>query len=548
MPFSSFPHLCKLEEKHGIELGQTYRNDKACKNFATAISDEFKGQLGQQLHAARFLSVMADSATDVGVREVEDVYVCSLKDGEPVNTFVGLKACSNANAQGITEAMNIAMTDVCENWKEKTVALGSDGAAVMVGEVGGVYALLKQDIPHLIKVHCIAHRLELAFADTVKAIPKLEEAKTMLQGIWKHYHYSPKAVRELKELAETMEVRSYKAVKTDGTRWVPHLKRALDVLLLKNYSTVVVHFQHTSQARDASVTMQGRAMSYSKKLVNYRFLLFLHLLLDIVTAIGKLSLHFQEDGITISQLQDKVNTLSSTLEAFKVRPGEHLNSFQLEVSDGNQYKGLQLTRSENDAAAFARSKDDIINTAMAFLNDRFQGLGQDPTLSAAATLTDHHSWPINNRPLLLLYGEDAIQALFQHFQVLLNQHNFNLQSCLDEWMEMKVHLQRVRGELQYSNKEFWKSKFQMSAGPFPNLLMLIELCLVIPVQTACCERGNSCLNRIMCDLRSTLDVQTVEALMRISINGPSPENYHAALAVARWLDSGERAKRPNYMD
>lgn len=66
----------------------------------------------------------------------------------------------------------------------------------------------------------------------------------MLQGIWKHYHYSPKAVRELKELAETMEVRSYKAVKTDGTRWVPHLKRALDVLLLKNYSTVVVHFPH----------------------------------------------------------------------------------------------------------------------------------------------------------------------------------------------------------------------------------------------------------------------------------------------------------------
>ena len=50
----------------------------------------------------------------------------------------------------------------------------------------------------------------------------------MLQGIWKHYNYSPKAVRELKELAESMQVRAYKAVKADGTRWVPHLKRALD--------------------------------------------------------------------------------------------------------------------------------------------------------------------------------------------------------------------------------------------------------------------------------------------------------------------------------
>ena len=26
--------------------------------------------------------------------------------------------------------------------------------------------------------------------------------------------------------------------------------------------------------------------------------------------------------------------------------------------------------------------------------------------------------------------------------------------------------------------------------------------------------------------------------MRISINGPSPENYHATLAVGRWMESG----------
>ena len=67
---------------------------------------------------------------------------------------------------------------------------------------------------------------------------------------------------------------------------------------------------------------------------------------------------------------------------------------------------------------------------------------------------------------------------------------------------------------------------------YPNLLLVIEVCLVIPVQTACCERGNSCLNRVMCDFRSTLDVGTVEALMRISLNGPNPLEYHSSLAVA----------------
>ena len=57
----------------------------------------------------------------------------------------------------------------------------------------------------------------------------------MLQVIWKHYKYSCKAFRELKGLAELMDERAYKAVKADGSRWIPHLERALNMLLTKNY-------------------------------------------------------------------------------------------------------------------------------------------------------------------------------------------------------------------------------------------------------------------------------------------------------------------------
>ena len=68
-----------------------------------------------------------------------------------------------------------------------------------------------------------------------------------------------------------MQEKAYKVVKTDGNHWVPYLKKALDILLLKNYYTIVTHLQHTSQVRDASVTMQGRASNYCKKLVSYKF-------------------------------------------------------------------------------------------------------------------------------------------------------------------------------------------------------------------------------------------------------------------------------------
>ena len=57
----------------------------------------------------------------------------------------------------------------------------------------------------------------------------------------------------------------------------------------------------------------------------------MHLLLDIVDALSKV----QEDGITISRVQDKLTTLSATLESFKTRPGQHLNYFLTEVGDAN---------------------------------------------------------------------------------------------------------------------------------------------------------------------------------------------------------------------
>ena len=46
------------------------------------------------------------------------------------------------------------------DWKSRLIAFGSDGASVNLGRKGGVAALLKQTIPHLLGIHCMAHRLE----------------------------------------------------------------------------------------------------------------------------------------------------------------------------------------------------------------------------------------------------------------------------------------------------------------------------------------------------------------------------------------------------
>lgn len=70
--------------------------------------------------------------------------------------------------------------------------------------------------------------------------------------------------------------------------------------------------------------------------------------------------------------------------------------------------------------------------------------------------------------------------------------------------------------------------------------------LVLPVSTAVCERGFSAQKRIKSDIRASLHSDTVEDLIRISVEGPSMEDFDARESVARWFSHGKRSRRPNY--
>ena len=120
--------------------------------------------------------------------------------------------------------------------KEKLVGFGSDGAAVNVGCRNGVAALLQKELNHpLISIHCVAHRLELGIVKAIKTHKKMEQMQTMLKNLYDQYHYSPKAVRELRMIAEALEEKVLKPSNLHGARWLPYVHRAIKVRTLVNY-------------------------------------------------------------------------------------------------------------------------------------------------------------------------------------------------------------------------------------------------------------------------------------------------------------------------
>ena len=86
--------------------------------------------------------------------------------------------------------LNVHFNMGVDNWKNKLVGFGSDGASVNMA-AGGLRGYLEADIPWVVVFWCLAHRLELSLKDALKhtLFSKVDE---MLMRMYYLYEKSPK--------------------------------------------------------------------------------------------------------------------------------------------------------------------------------------------------------------------------------------------------------------------------------------------------------------------------------------------------------------------
>jgi hypothetical protein len=309
MPFTAFPNLLQLQAKNGSDLQRllSYSSDMACRRFTEYIVKAIREPILRAIADADILSIMFDGATDCSISEVEIIYCRFLERGEPRDVFVSLEDIEHAHADGVFASINRSMTEFAgADWTSKLVGAGCDGASVNLGTKNSVATrLMGENREYVITVHCIAHRLELAVLAGIRENAHLTIIQDILHKIYKHYHYSPKALRELKTIANNMEEKIMKPTRLQGTRWLPHVCKA-STALVGSYAVIVTHFQHVGEAgpRDATAEVRGRARYVSQKLTDFKVLRFLFFMQDILEVVATLSLSFQKDGLTCVDFLD----------------------------------------------------------------------------------------------------------------------------------------------------------------------------------------------------------------------------------------------------
>ena len=76
---------------------------------------------------------------------------------------------------------------------------------------------------------------------------------------------------------------------------------------------------------------------------------------------------------------------------------------------------------------------------------------------------------------------------------------------------------------------------------FPNMNAFSQVCCVVPIHTADVERTFSQLKLIKTRIRNRLAESALDCLLRIAIEGPSPEDYPFSEAVELWASKKNRS-------
>lgn len=107
----------------------------------------------------------------------------------------------------------------------KLICANFDGASVNFGSKSGVFQKIKEFVPEVIGIHCIAHKLELAVLDANKKFSYMSTFEATVMGVFKFYFFSPKRRRELKAISELFNNDFAHLGHIKGVRWLSSKER-----------------------------------------------------------------------------------------------------------------------------------------------------------------------------------------------------------------------------------------------------------------------------------------------------------------------------------
>ena len=535
-PFSDFVWQCQLDKAKGLDVGATYINDKSARSSTQAIAETERANIKRAIERNKFASILSDGATDCSVTENEIVYVRICERGVVSVKFMGCMATEKADAKGIFNALKRAVESIGLEWEEllkKLVALGSDGASVMMGARKGVAALLKEKNPSIIGIHCFGHRLELAYKESLAKVDLGDKVVTLLMGLYYFYHNSPLNRSNLKNSFKALGKKAVTPTRVGGTRWVGHVLRAL-TNLFKGYEAVVQHLQQLGEDPKASSVAKSKAKCFLKLLTKKDVMQFASFLHDVVSALSIMSKVFQRKDGTAADIHRSLKNVLSVLDDYRTCDGPYLAKMK---------SGVLCHSATGSLVQFPSARANLLTSLGENLKKRFAD--SDTGVINSTSIVDLGIWPVKEK--MKAFGDKEVVFIVKHYEESLVSAGVDVDSVQLEWTLLKNDLYSGNDAEEIKNLS-WREINQKWRSQYENILAVIDLLLCLPSSSTECERGFSLMKNIKTNVRNSLKENSLCDFMVIQLESPAIESFDPTQAIHHWNQQVTRARRPFLKD
>ena len=208
------------------------------------------------------------------------------------------------------------------DYKNKLIALCSDGERVLRSNQNGVHGLLKREIPSLLGIHCLSHSFSLATkSDLSQTFPVLDEIFHLAYRTYSYLNESVKRLGKLFEAKAEIEdlIQGLNLIKPTKIRWLSLFNSISRITkLLKPI------IQTLKESRDLT----------AKSLIPYfedpRILAWIHFLSDIAPDLKFVTTLFQDRNFNMRAAFRILKSMKENLSRKYIdsfRPGHCYSTF-----------------------------------------------------------------------------------------------------------------------------------------------------------------------------------------------------------------------------
>ncbi|XP_060590455.1 zinc finger protein 862-like isoform X1 [Ruditapes philippinarum] len=421
----------------------------------------------------------------------------------------------------------------------------------MMGKKTGVGVQMKAKFsPYMTQTHCIAHRLNLAIGDAIKKNETLKKFKQMFETLYHFMSASTLRINKLKAVQDILNEPEISIKEPHSIRWLG-LKKAVEAVY-DCYGALLVTL--SSFACD-NPTAKGLHKYFS----TYKSALLIGLMMDIHTELGVLSCELQRQSLVFSDVYPLLEGTVGKLEYMKEHDGNGLHEmkdsieFKTQSDDEGEpkpfYKGesLKYYKKGNSDSEFQAVKNDYIDSLARNIKKRISKVDCNVLCSLGLLLEPaSYSTECDNAVeyVAQMYGTHKVTKKTVEDVVIETPVDplLNGDELKTEWQGIKAMVTGCYKSL--SLKAFCRKIIQSSLSTsYPNFAKLAEIGLCMEVTSVECERTFSAQNRLKSKYRAALKEESLEALLTVSLIGPTLSLFKPAGSVRRWVRAKQRRKR-----